>query len=67
MSYLPFRRVEFPGGGLWPAPMARSFTGLRVFVRSNIAFVPLRGSILRLRRAPSLRGCSAVMQDCLVS
>lgn len=62
MSCLPFRRVEFPGGGLWPAPMARffSFTGLRVFVRSSICFRTASG----LHPAPKVRPFSKGLLSC---
>lgn len=64
MSCLPFRRVEFPGGVLWPAPMARSFsfTGLRVFVRSNICLCTASG----IHPAPKARPFSKGLLSCHV-
>ena len=42
-----------------PAPLARPFSkGLLAWHCPTLTFTPLRGSILRLRRAPSLRGYS---------
>lgn len=61
MSCLPFRRVEF-SGVLWPAPMARSFsfTGLRVFVRSNICLCTASG----IHPAPKARPFSKGLLSC---
>ena len=43
--------------GFHPPPLARPFSkGLLASDYLSFAFTPLRGSILRLRRAPSLRG-----------
>ena len=43
--------------GIHPPPSARPFSkGLLASDYLSFAFAPLRGSILRLRRAPSLRG-----------
>ena len=45
--------------GIHPPPLARPFSkGLPNSGYLTFAFTPLRGSILRLRRAPSLRGYS---------
>ena len=45
--------------GIHPPPLARPFSkGLLASDYLSFAFAPLRGSILRLRRAPSLRGYS---------
>ena len=53
MSYIDFLSTS----RIHPAPLARPFSkGLLASDYLTFAFTPLRGSILRLRRAPSLRG-----------
>ena len=55
LSYIDF----LSAAGIHPAPLARPFSkGLLASGYLSFAFAPLRGSILRLRRAPSLRGYS---------
>ena len=53
LSYIDF----LSAAGVHPAPSARPFSkGLLASDYLTFAFAPLHGSILRLRRAPSLRG-----------
>ena len=55
LSYIDFLSTS----GIHPPPSARPFSkGLLASDYLSFAFAPLRGSILRLRRAPSLRGYS---------
>ena len=53
LSYIDFLSTS----GIHPPPLARPFSkGLLASDYLSFTFAPLRGSILRLRRAPSLRG-----------
>ena len=55
LSYIDFLSTS----RIHPPPSARPFSkGLPTSDYLSFAFTPLRGSILRLRRAPSLRGYS---------
>ena len=55
LSYIDFLSTS----GIHPPPLARPFSkGLLASDYLSFAFAPLRGSILRLRRAPSPRGYS---------
>ena len=55
---LPY--IDFlSASGIHPPPLARPFSkGLLASDYLTFTFTPLRGSILRFRRAPSLRGYS---------